>query len=73
MADLSAQLAAANIGKKNINIMIKKYGIKTVNNYMKHVKNNANNAIKKILTKIKNGSFRHKMDNGSIIKLKIKV
>ena len=71
MADLSAQLAAANIGKKNIIKMTKKYGINTVNSYMKHVKNNANHAIKKILTKMKNGSFECQMDNGSIIKLKI--
>tara|TARA_B100000686_G_scaffold89006_2_gene95684 strand:+ start:13837 stop:17466 length:3630 start_codon:yes stop_codon:yes gene_type:complete len=73
MADLSAQLAAANTGKNNVKKMIKKYGLYTVNNYMKHVKNNAKESIQKILTKLNNGSFKHKMDNGSVINLKIQI
>ena len=73
MADLSAQLAAANTGKNSVKKMIEKYGLNTVNSYMKYVKNNAKESIQKIIPKLNNGSFKYKMDNGSIINLKIKI
>ena len=73
MMDLAAQLAAANSGKNNIIRMVNKYGIKTIYNYMNHVQNNARESIKNIIGKLNSGSYQSKMDNGSIIKLSIKI
>ncbi|MDB9971644.1 hydantoinase B/oxoprolinase family protein [Alphaproteobacteria bacterium] len=70
-ADLSAQLAASNSGKNSINRMVKKYSLNTINAYMKHISNNAEEAIKIALSKLKNGKYESLMDNGSKIKLNI--
>ena len=70
-ADLAAQLAASNSGKNSINRMVKKYSLQTINAYMNYVKNNAEEAIKNALSKLKNGKYETLMDNGSKIKLKI--
>ena len=71
IADLKAQLAAAESGKNNILRIIKKYGIKTVSAYMKHVQNNAEESIRKVISKLKNGCFKTSMDNNASIKVQI--
>ena len=71
IADLKAQLAAAESGKNNILRIIKKYGIKTVSAYMKHVQNNAEESIRKVISKLKNGYFKTSMDNNASIKVQI--
>ncbi|MDG2268736.1 MAG: hydantoinase B/oxoprolinase family protein [Alphaproteobacteria bacterium] len=70
-ADLAAQLAASNSGKNSINRMVNKYSLNTINAYMKHVTNNAEDAIKIALSKLKNGKYETLMDNGSKIKINI--
>ena len=71
IADLKAQLAAAESGKNNILRIIKKYGIKTVSAYMIHVQNNAEESIRKVISKLKNGYFKTSMDNNASIKVQI--
>jgi 5-oxoprolinase (ATP-hydrolysing) len=73
LADLAAQLAASESGKNSINRMIKKYGLQTINSYMKFVKYNAKKAIKNVICNLKNGAYQTFMDNGSKIKLKISI
>ena len=51
--------------------MVKKYSLNTINAYMKHISNNAEEAIKIALSKLKNGKYESLMDNGSKIKLNI--
>ena len=70
-ADLAAQLAASNSGKNSINRMINKYTLNTINAYMKHVTNNAEESIKNALSRLKNGKYETLMDNGSKIKVTI--
>jgi len=71
IADLKAQLAAASSGKSNLLRIIKKYGIKTIDSYMQHVQDNAEESIRKVIKNLNSGNFEVKMDNNAKIKIKI--
>ena len=71
IADLKAQLAAASSGKNNLLRIIKKYGIKTIESYMQHVQDNAEESIRKVIKNLNSGTFEVKMDNNAKIKIKI--
>ncbi|PPR26844.1 MAG: Acetophenone carboxylase gamma subunit [Alphaproteobacteria bacterium MarineAlpha9_Bin1] len=73
IADLKAQLAASSSGKNSLSRIINKYGIKTVESYMQHVQDNAEESIRKVINKLNSGSFKSKMDNGALINIKISV
>ncbi|PPR17104.1 MAG: Acetophenone carboxylase gamma subunit [Alphaproteobacteria bacterium MarineAlpha9_Bin3] len=73
LADLEAQLAAANSGKNSIIKIVDKYTLSVINFYMKQVKINAEKSIKRVLLKLKNGKYETLMDNGSKINLKITI
>ncbi len=73
LADLEAQLAAASSGKNSIKKIVDKYTLPIINFYMKEVKINAEDSVKKILLKLKNGKYETLMDNGSKIRLKITI
>ena len=73
LSDLEAQLAASNSGKNSLIRIVKKYGLPTINFYMKLVKINAERSIKNVLSKLNNGKCEMLMDNGSKINLEITI
>ncbi len=73
LSDLEAQLAASNSGKNSLIRIVKKYGLPTINFYMKQVKINAERSIKTVLSKLNNGKCEMLMDNGSKINLEITI
>ena len=73
LADLSAQTAANETGLQELRKMVDHYGIEVVSAYMKHVQDNAEESVRRVIEVLKDGEFEYPMDEGSIIKVKISV
>ena len=73
MADLTAQIAANETGAQELQKMIKHFDQDVVLAYMKHVQDNAEESVRRILEVLNDGEFSYPMDNGNTIKVAIKV
>ena len=71
--DLLAQVAANQTGYQELHKMIKHFGVKVVNAYMQHVQDNAEEAVRRVIDVLKNGSFINNLDNGLKIVVTITV
>ena len=72
MADLRAQVAANEKGAQELRKMVAHYGLDVVRAYMRHVQDNAEESVRRVLGALKDGEFGYEMDNGAVIRLKIK-
>jgi 5-oxoprolinase (ATP-hydrolysing) len=73
LADLRAQISANVKGVKELDSMVKHYGLDIVQAYMQHVQDNAEQAVKEVLCTLEDGEFSYSMDNGAEIKVKISI
>ena len=73
LADLSAQIAANETGVVELRKMVRHYGIEVVSAYMKHVQDNAEESVRRVIEVLQDGEFEYPMDEGSVIKVKIVV
>ncbi len=73
IADLQAQIAANEKGVTELHSMCKKFGLDTVNRYMGYVQDNAEEQVRRAITHLKDGSFEQRLDNGSVVKVDIKI
>ncbi len=73
MADLAAQIAANETGLRELRKMVANFSIDIVHAYMKHVQDNAEESVRRVLDVLKDGSFTYPMDNDCQIKVTISV
>ena len=73
IADLKAQMAANAKGVAELRKMVARYGLATVRAYMGHVQDNAAEEVAKVIGKLRNSSFEVETDQGSRIKVAIKI
>ncbi len=73
MADLAAQIAANETGVRELRAMVGHFGLATVAAYMRHVQDNAEESVRRVLEVLQDGSFSYPMDNGSWIRVRIAV
>jgi 5-oxoprolinase (ATP-hydrolysing) len=73
MADLKAQIAANEKGVQELRKMVATYGLAVVQAYMAHVQDNAEESVRRVITKLKNGQFTLRLDNGAQISVAIRV
>jgi 5-oxoprolinase (ATP-hydrolysing) len=73
MADLTAQLAANETGARELAKMTATFGIDVVHAYMRHVQDNAEESVRKVLDVLQDGSFTYAMDGGRKIQVSIAV
>ena len=73
VADLKAQVAANEKGVAELGKMVRHYGLPTVRAYMGHVQDNAAEAVSRVIAKLKNSRFEVETDQGSVIKVAIKI
>ncbi|OEU48020.1 MAG: 5-oxoprolinase [Desulfobulbaceae bacterium S5133MH15] len=73
MADLAAQIAANETGVRELRKMVANFSIDIVHAYMKHVQDNAEESVRRVLDVLKDGSFTYPMDNDCRIKVTISV
>jgi 5-oxoprolinase (ATP-hydrolysing) len=73
MADLKAQIAANEKGVQELNKMVDQFGLAVVQAYMRHVQDNAEESVRRVITHLKDGQFTLRLDNGSHICVKVQV
>ena len=73
LADLSAQVAANETGLGELRKMVAHYGIGVVDAYMRHVQDNAEESVRRVMEVLRDGEFEYPMDEGSVIKVRISV
>jgi 5-oxoprolinase (ATP-hydrolysing) len=73
LADLKAQVAANEKGVRELHAMVAHYGLEVVQSYMRHVQDNAEESVRRVITKLKDGAFTLRLDNGAEIKVAIRV
>jgi 5-oxoprolinase (ATP-hydrolysing) len=71
LADLKAQIAANEKGREELLRMVDQFGLDVVQAYMRHVQDNAEEAVRRVITRLKNGRFEYKLDNGAVIRVAI--
>ena len=73
MADLKAQIAANEKGVQELRKMVDQFGLDVVQAYMRHVQDNAEESVRRVITRLKDGEFTLPLDNGARIKVAIRV
>ena len=73
MADLKAQIAANEKGVQELRRMVDQYGLGVVQAYMRHVQDNAEESVRRVITRLKDGSFTLALDNGAQIQVAVRV
>ena len=73
LADLRAQVAANARGAAELRRMVAEFRLPVVTAYMGHVQENAAEAVRRVLDRLGNGSFRQELDDGSAIAVTVTV
>jgi 5-oxoprolinase (ATP-hydrolysing) len=73
MADMRAQIAANEMGCQALKKLVLQYGINTVNAYMQHVQDNAEECVRRVVSYLNDGQFSLTMDNGATIVVKVSI
>ena len=69
--DLKAQIAANRRGLQELDRVIDHYGLATVQAYVGHVQDNAEESIRRAINKLKDGTYSSMMDTGQTIRVAI--
>ena len=73
LADLRAQIAANQKGVDEVGKMIDHFGLDVVQAYMRHVQNNAEEAVRRVVDRLDDGEYSYQMDSGAAIAVRIAV
>jgi len=73
LADLRAQIAANEKGAQELGRMVAEFGVDTVERYMQHVQDNAEECVRRVITALKDGEFTLPLDNGARIRVAVQV
>ena len=64
VADIKAQVAANEKGVQELRRVVDQFGWDTVSAYMRHVMDNAEESVRRVIDRIGSGRFTYMMDNG---------
>ena len=73
IADLQAQIAANEKGVQELRRMVEHFGLEVVRAYMRHVQDNAEESVRRVIGVLKDGEFDYPLDNGARIRVKITI
>ncbi|WP_063733095.1 hydantoinase B/oxoprolinase family protein [Streptomyces sp. RTd22] len=73
LADLRAQIAANEKGIQELRRMIGQFGLDVVHAYMRHVQDNAEESVRRIVGALRDGSYRYETDGGAVIHVAVTV
>jgi 5-oxoprolinase (ATP-hydrolysing) len=73
VADIKAQVAANEKGVQELKRVVGQYGWDVVRAYMRHVMDNAEESVRRVIDRIGDGSFTYLMDNGLPLKVTVSV
>jgi 5-oxoprolinase (ATP-hydrolysing) len=73
LADLRAMVAANQKGVTELERTVEHFGLETVLAYMRHVQDNAEESVRRVIDVLKDGEYSYEMDNGAAIQVKITI
>ncbi|MGE5146158.1 MAG: hydantoinase/oxoprolinase family protein, partial [Candidatus Eiseniibacteriota bacterium] len=73
VADIKAQIAACEKGVQELRRMVAHFGLEVVHAYMQHVQDNAEEQVRRVIDRLKNGRFVYEMDDGSKIAVAVSI
>ncbi|RYC30376.1 5-oxoprolinase [Lichenibacterium minor] len=73
IADIKAQVAANEKGVTELGLVVKRYGWETVQAYMGHVMDNAEEGVRRVIDRLAGGSFAYRMDDGATLSVDVSV
>jgi len=73
VADIKAQVAANEKGVQELGRVVGQFGWSTVSAYMRHVMDNAEESVRRVIDRIGSGRFDYTMDNGRRLAVSISV
>jgi 5-oxoprolinase (ATP-hydrolysing) len=73
LADLKAQLAANETGRRELVRAAEAWGVEVLEAYAGHVQDNAEALVKNVIGALKDGSFAYPLDSGATIKVALRV
>jgi 5-oxoprolinase (ATP-hydrolysing) len=73
IADLKAQVAANETGRRALLKVVQDYGADVVAAYMGHVQDNAEESVRQVIGRLQDGAFRYPMDIGAEIVVQVTV
>jgi 5-oxoprolinase (ATP-hydrolysing) len=73
LADLRAQIAANEKGSAELKSAVAHFGRDTVVAYMRHVQDNAEESVRRVITALSDGEFSLPLDNGAHIHVAVRV
>ncbi|MEE8545739.1 MAG: hydantoinase B/oxoprolinase family protein, partial [Alphaproteobacteria bacterium] len=73
IADLKAQIASCEKGLQEVHRMIDHFGLEVVHAYMRHIQDNAEESVRRVLGVLEDRSFTYPMDDGSRIQVAVSI
>ncbi|MER6345695.1 hydantoinase B/oxoprolinase family protein [Streptomyces sp. NPDC001595] len=73
LADLRAQIAANRKGVDEVRHMIADFGLDVVQAYMRHVQDNAEEAVRRVIDALDDGAYAYETDSGAVIRVRVRV
>ncbi|MBE8475134.1 hydantoinase B/oxoprolinase family protein [Streptomyces justiciae] len=73
LADLRAQIAANRKGVDEVTRMIETFGLDVVQAYMRHVQDNAEEAVRRVVDTLDDGEYAYETDSGAMIRVRVRV
>ncbi len=73
VADIKAQIAANEKGVQELQRAVREQGLETVRAYMRHVMDNAEESVRRVLAKLQDGEFRTTTDDGTPLVVAVRV
>ncbi len=73
IADLKAQIAANEKGRRELDHMVGEFTLPVVKAYMRHVQDNAEEAVRRAIQVLRDGDHDYPLDNGANIRVKVSI
>ena len=73
VADIKAQVAANEKGVQELRRVVAQHGWDTVRAYMRHVMDNAEESVRRVIDRLRDGSFDYAMDDGSKLCVSVRI
>ncbi|MFI0987237.1 hydantoinase B/oxoprolinase family protein [Streptomyces exfoliatus] len=73
LADLRAQIAANEKGIEELRRTVDEFGLDVVQAYMRHVRANAEESVRRIVARLHDGAYRYETDGGAVIQVAVRV
>jgi 5-oxoprolinase (ATP-hydrolysing) len=73
LADLRAQVAANRQGVRQLGRAVERYGLPTVQAYLRFVRENAASSVRRLIGTLRDGEFEYALDTGEVIRVRVTV